>query len=159
MRGRWMVCVIKRIRQTGSRSALRTCLLACLFWGEGKIKGMLRGSRLSRLQRCHRHSLFLPAQRPNRTHSAASVAVKAPLTSPLSGIQALIQTQINKSTHGGPALFSASWWQGICTAEENIKTSLGQQDEDNKEGPITRHRKDHYCTVVKYRQVKEWFNQ
>lgn len=135
MRGRWMVCVIKKIRQTGSRSAHRTCLLACLFWGEGKIKGMLRGSRLSRLQRCHRHSLFLPAQRPNRTHSAASVAVKAPLTSPLSGIQALIQTQINKSTHGGPAPFSASWWQGICTAEENIKTSLvvrwGQQRRAN----------------------------
>lgn len=79
---------------------------------------MFRGSRLSRLQRCHRHSLFLPTQRPNRTHSAASVAVKAPLTSPLSGIQALIQTQINKSTHRGPALFSASLWKGICTAKK-----------------------------------------
>lgn len=134
MRGRWMVCVIKRIRQTGSLTRSEP---ACshAFLREGKIKGMFRGSRLSRLQRCHRHFLFLPVQQPNRTHSAASVAVKAPLTSPSSGIQALIQTQINKSTQRGPALCSTSWWQGIYIAEERdiIKKSLvdcwGQQRE------------------------------
>lgn len=101
-------------------SALRTWLPCAPFFfseGEGKIKGMLRGSRLSRLQRCSRRSLFLPAQRPNRAHSAASVAVRARLTSPLSGIQALIQTQINKSTHGE----GERWW---CWGSRSFRRPL-----------------------------------
>lgn len=117
----WFVSLREWGKQGAERARSKPALAPRLSEGKPRLRGCSESLVCQDFKDAIDSPCFSPAEQPKRTHS---VAVKAPLTSPLSGVQALIQTRINKSTHRGLDPHSASLWRGICTAQQPISCPI-----------------------------------